>query len=251
MDEIFAILVRHGYLFLPIFVFLDQIGLPLPAAPVLLAAGALAGMGQFDLGLVLLLVVTPALISDLLRYQAGRLWGGRMLRLICRVSLEPDSCVRRTEETFARHGLRSLLLAKFLPGLNAVAPTLAGLFGMRMRTFLAYDAAGAVLWGATFVGLGYLFSGQLESLAQSFNRVGTSIGAAMFGALLFYLFWKFIQRRQFLNELRIASITPADLHRTLRDGELFREFQSSKRFSCFRDLIPQPLSGNTFSGTSP
>jgi membrane protein DedA with SNARE-associated domain len=219
MDELLQMLVRHGYLFLPIFVFLDQIGLPLPAAPVLLGAGALAGLGQLDPGLCLLLVVTAALISDVARYEAGRRWGGPILGLICRISLEPDSCVRRTEESFGRHGLRSLLVAKFIPGLNAAAPALAGLFRLKRRAFLLFGAAGALLWGGTFIGLGYLFSAQLERLATSITRIGASLGAILAGGLALYLMLKFIQRRRFINELRIARITPQELKQRLRDGE--------------------------------
>lgn len=219
MDDLLQMLVRHGYVFLPIFVFLDQLGFPLPAAPVLLGAGALAGMGQLDLGLCLLLVVTAALISDVARYEAGRRWGGLILRLICRVSLEPDSCVRRTEETFGRHGLRSLLAAKFIPGLNAVAPALAGLLHLQRGPFLLFAAAGALLWGGTFVGLGYLFSDQLEWIAASITRIGASLGGILAGGLILYLIWKFIQRRRFIHELRIARITPHELKKRLREGE--------------------------------
>jgi len=219
MDELLQMLVRHGYLFLPIFVFLDQIGLPLPAAPVLLGAGALAGMGQLDPGIVLLLVVTAALISDVARYEGGRRWGAAILALVCRISLEPDSCVRRTEETFARHGLRLLLVAKFLPGLNAVTPTLAGLFRSHRGLFLLFTTAGSILWGGAFVGLGYLFSDQLERIAIATGRIGASLGAILAGGLALYLLWKFIQRRRFFSELRIARITPHELRRRLNAGD--------------------------------
>jgi membrane protein DedA with SNARE-associated domain len=219
MDDILQMLVRHGYVFLPIFVFLDQIGLPLPAAPVLLGAGALAGMGRLDLGLCLLLVITAALISDVARYEAGRRWGGPILGLICRVSLEPDSCVRRTEEMFGRHGLRSLLVAKFVPGLNAAAPTLAGLFGTKRLSFLLFGALGAILWGGAFVGLGYLFSDQLERIAASITQVGASLGAILASGLALYVVWKFIQRMRFIRELRIARITPQELKKRLQGDE--------------------------------
>lgn len=219
MDDLLQMLVRHGYLFLTIFVFLDQIGFPLPAAPVLLGAGALAGMGQLDFGLCLSLVVSAALFSDVVRYEAGRLWGGPILGLLCRISLEPDSCVRRTEETFSRHGLRSLLVAKFVPGLTAVAPTLAGLFRAPRGAFLLFATAGSALWGGAFVGLGYLFSDQLERIAIAITRIGASLGAILAGGLAFYLAWKFIQRRRFISELRIARITPLELLRRLGEGE--------------------------------
>src|SRR5438552_18599461 len=111
MDGVIDVLVRHGYAVVVGWVFAEQIGLPLPAVPVLLAAGALAGSGRLSLGLVLAGGALASLVSDTIWYWVGRMRGGRVLGWLCRISLEPDSCVRRTERTFATHGLRSLLVA--------------------------------------------------------------------------------------------------------------------------------------------
>lgn len=146
MNETIEFLLRHGYVVLFLFVFAEQIGLPLPAIPVLLAMGALAGAGEMSYGLALGVAVIASVASDLIWYCVGRVRGGSVLNLLCRIALEPDSCVRRTEETFARHGARSLLFAKFVPGLNTAAPPLAGLFRMKLRRFLAFDALGALLY---------------------------------------------------------------------------------------------------------
>ena len=212
-------LLKHGALVLFGWVFAEQLGLPLPAIPLLLAAGALAGAGQLSLGLALLLAVSAALLADMLWYELGRRRGIRVLHWLCRISLEPDSCVRRTEGLFAQHGARSLLLAKFLPGLGTVAPPLAGIFRMRPARFLAFDAAGAVLWAATFLGLGFAFSAQLERVAERALSLGGILFLLLLAALAAYIAWKFIARQRFLRELRITQITPEELKQKLDAGE--------------------------------
>ncbi len=212
-------LVRHGYAVLFAWVFAEQIGLPIPAAPLLLAVGALAGTGQMRLWLAIGVAVCAAMSSDLLWYEIGRRRGGRVLNLLCRISLEPDSCVRRTENAFARHGGRSLLVAKFIPGLNMMAPPLAGILGMRRGRFLLLDGLGGVVWAGAFAGLGYLFSNQLERIATYAMRLGTWLVVVLVGCFVAYIAWKYIERQRFLRKLRIARISPEVLKRKLDAGE--------------------------------
>jgi membrane protein DedA with SNARE-associated domain len=164
MSEMLQFLIRNGYIVLFAWVFAEQIGLPLPAIPLLFAAGALAGTGKLNLLVALALAVCASLVGDLIWYEVGRRKGGSVLNFLCRISLEPDSCVRNTESAFARHGARSLLVAKFVPGLSTAAPPLAGIFQMRRGRFLLFDGLGALIWAGAFVGLGFLFSNQLERL---------------------------------------------------------------------------------------
>src|SRR5262245_57231714 len=154
-------LLHHGYVVLLGWVFLEQLGLPVPSLPLLLAAGASAGAGHLSLFGSLLLCVFAAVFADTIWYELGRAKGIRVLQLLCKISLEPDSCVRRTEGVFSKQGARSLLLAKFVPGLSTVAPPLAGIFHMRARKFFLFDAMGALLWGLSILGAGYLFSEQI------------------------------------------------------------------------------------------
>src|SRR5436853_957572 len=165
MDAIIDVLVRHGYLVVFGWVLAEQIGLPLPAVPFLLAAGALAGDGRLSLALVLAAAGLASLVSDSVWYWIGRVGGGRVLRWLCRISLEPDSCVRRTEDAFGRYGSRSLLIAKFVPGLNTAAPPLAGIARMRFPRFALLTGLGGAIWAGVFIGLGWLFSRQLELVA--------------------------------------------------------------------------------------
>ena len=211
-------LIQHGYVLLFVWVLAEQIGLPLPAIPLLLAAGALAGSGRMDLTLALGLAVIAALVGDLVWYYLGRYRGSRVLKLLCRISLEPDSCVRRTENMFARQGAQALLIAKFIPGLNTAAPALAGIFRMSVPRFLLFDGLGAFLWVATFTGLGFIFTDQLERIASYLLRWGSWLVVILGGSLAAYILLKYIQRQRFLHRLRTARITPQELMDTLRAG---------------------------------
>jgi membrane protein DedA with SNARE-associated domain len=219
MNETFQFLIRHGYSVLFVWVLAEQLGLPLPATPLLLAAGALAGQGEMNVWLAIALAVFASLIGDVSWYQFGRVRGGKVLNLLCRISLEPDSCVRKTEGAFVRHGARSLLIAKFVPGLNTMAPPLAGIIGMRLGRFLIFDALGALLYLGSFVALGYVFSSQLEQVAARVASLGFSLLIIFAGALGAYIGWKYVQRRRFIRSLRIARISPDELRRKIEEGE--------------------------------
>lgn len=219
METLTEFLVQHGYLILFLWVFFNQLGVPVPAIPYLLAAGALAGLGRLDPGLLILISVLAALPPDLLWYEIGRRRGMGVIRFVCRVSLEPDSCVRDTENVFARHGARSLVLSKFIPGVETVAPPLAGVFRMRRSRFLIFDTLGTALWSAVFLGLGYLFHDQVDRIARTAAQLGGWLLVTLAVTLAAYLAWKFLRRRQFLRELRIARITPEELRAKLEAGE--------------------------------
>ena len=197
-------------------VFAGGLGLPLPAPPVLLAAGVLAGAGQLPVAAIIAGSLLALLATDLLWYQLGRRHGRRILALLCRISIEPDSCVRRTEDLFARNQQTALLVAKFLPGLKTVAPPLAGLMEMPILRFALYDGIGALLWAATFTALGYLFSAQAALLAP----LGGWLAVAALVLFAGWLSWKWIERRLFLRGLSITRVTPEELHEQLKAGEV-------------------------------
>jgi len=219
MNETIQFLIRHGYTLLFFWILFEQLGLPIPAAPLLIAAGVLAGIGQLNFALVFGVSVVASLLSDHFWYQIGRYRGSKVLSLLCRISLDPDSCVRKTKEIFARHGARSLLVAKFIPGMTAVAPPLAGIFHMRPLRFLLFDGLGAFFWVGVFTGVGYLFSHQIEHLAADTSGMGPWIGLVVPGCLAAYIAWKYIQRRRFLHQLAIARITPEEVKQRLDAGE--------------------------------
>jgi membrane protein DedA with SNARE-associated domain len=212
-------LLRHPYAILFGVVLAEQLGLPLPSVPVLLAAGALAGLGGMDAGSALVLALLATLTADLVWFEAGRRRGHRVLQLLCKVSLEPDSCVRRTEDVFARHGPRSLLFVKFVPGLGLMAVTLAGAFGLRRRRFLLYDLPGAVLWASAYLALGYAFSGQIETALEAVRRLGVTVAGGIAVLAAAWLFWKYVQRRRFIRDIHMERISPDELRRKLEAGE--------------------------------
>lgn len=236
-------LVRHGYSVLFLWVLAEQAGLPLPAPPLLLAAGALAGSGQLSATGALAVVTAAAVLGDLFWYELGRRRGSRVLNLLCRLSLEPDSCVRRTEELFARHGARSLVLAKFVPGLSTAAPPLAGMFGMRLSRFLLFDLVGTWLWAGSFLLLGYAFSRQIESIAAGAAQLGHSLAVLLLAALGLYLLAKVLNRRRFLARLRMARIAPEELKQKLDAGEpvIIVDMRSSIDFEADPRTIPGAL----------
>jgi membrane protein DedA with SNARE-associated domain len=211
-------LLRHGYLFLFAVVLVEQAGLPVPAVPVLLAMGALVGMGVFSLPACVAVTVAACLIADLAWYGLGRRYGSSILRLVCRIALEPDSCVRRTEDVFARQGTRALLYAKFVPGLSTVVTPVAGLARLGPGLFLLADTAGAAVWSATYLLVGYVFSAQIEKVAEGLRVFGLRVVAAVVGGLALYVIWKLDQRRRFMRDLEIARIGPDELLALVQSG---------------------------------
>jgi len=240
LEQAADFLIRHGYAVLFGWVLLEQMGLPIPAAPLLIAAGALARAGKMNLTFAVTLAFIAVILADLFWYSLGRYRGGRILKLLCRISLEPDSCVRRTENLFVRHGVRSLLVAKFIPGLNTAAPTLAGIFRMPVRRFMIFASLGAFFWVVTVTSLGLIFSEQLEEIAL---RWGGWLVAVLAGSLAAYVLWKFIQRRRFLRRLRIARITPKELMDKLTAGENISivDLRQPIDIEAFPQMIPGAL----------
>jgi membrane protein DedA with SNARE-associated domain len=197
----------------------SQVGVPLPADPFLLAAGALAATGKLGLLRSVLAVVSATLLSDSVWYEAGRRRGSSLLRFLCRVSLEPDSCVRRTEDFFGRHGGRALVMAKFVPGLGTVAAPMAGMGGMSRIRFSLLAIAGALLWAVAIESLGYLFSDSLAAVLATLTRLAGGLSIAVGLLLAAYILAKFVQRQRFLHSLRVARITPQELKARLELGE--------------------------------
>jgi membrane protein DedA with SNARE-associated domain len=240
MHRTLEFLLHHGYVVLLAWVFAEQVGLPIPSMPLLLAAGALAGAGRMSFFASLFYAMLAALAADTLWYQLGRRRGIKVLQFLCKISLEPDSCVRRTEGVFAKQGARSLLLAKFLPGLGTVAPPLAGIFHMRARRFLLFDGLGSMLWAGTFLGLGFIFSGQIERIAEHLASLGGWLLVLIVAALASYISYKFIARQRFLRELRIARITVDELKEKIDAGEelVIVDLRHSMDFEADPETIP-------------
>jgi membrane protein DedA with SNARE-associated domain len=212
-------ILEYGLLVLFVWVFVEQAGIPAPVAPLLLAVGALAASEKVSLSLALGLTVGASLLADLLWYAIGRRRGGQALGILCRVTLEPDYCVRRAQDLFLKHRLRSLLLGKFLPGVNPLVAGLAGVAGIGLGRFVVFDIGSTALWAGTWIGLGYLLRDVLEEVTARVSQLGEWAIALLVAVLVAYIAIKYIQRQRLLRQLRIARVAPEELRRRLAAGE--------------------------------
>jgi membrane protein DedA with SNARE-associated domain len=219
VSDSLQLLERYSALILPVLVVAEQVGVPLPAVPALLAVGALAAQGRVGVLLVIGAIAAVALPVDLAWHELGRRRGAPVLLRLCQVSLEPDVCVRRTQNLFLRHGVRALLVAKFLPGLTTVMPPLAGIFEVPRLRFVLYDLAGVVFWAGLWIGIGYIFSDAIETVARQVSALGRAAGVVIVAALVAYILLKYVRRQLFLRRLRVARISPEDLKRKLDAGD--------------------------------
>src|SRR5258708_22170833 len=215
MLDVQHLVASHGIWVLLGLVFAGGLGLPVPASPILVAAGVLAGVGQLPLAGVVVGSSIVLLGADLVWFELGRWRGRQLLAFLCRISLEPDTCVQRTEGLFARRQATSLVISKFLPGLRTVAPPLAGMLAMDHWEFVLYNGAGTLLWVWTFTALGYLFSEQVARAAAPAARLGGWLAFAVGLAFAAWVAWKYLERRRVLGRLRIAGITPEALNAEL------------------------------------
>jgi membrane protein DedA with SNARE-associated domain/rhodanese-related sulfurtransferase len=199
-------------------VLLDQIGLPVPALPTLILAGAIAGRGNTFALELLAAAVLACLLPDSGWFLAGRVYGGRVMKLLCRISLNPDSCVSQTQLRFERWGAGALIAAKLVPGLAIIAPPLAGATGMSWPRFLLLNTAGAVLWVGLALGVGMLLAPQIDYLLPHLLRLG-AIAAELVAVLLaIYIALKWHARRRFFAALRMARISVSELYQLIEAG---------------------------------
>lgn len=243
MQTILELLVRHGYVILFLWILMEQGGIPIPSIPLLLTVGALAGAGKLNLAVSIALAVIATDISDICWYELGRRHRVAILNLLCRISLEPDSCARRTTDVYARYGAKSLLGAKFIPGLTTVAPPLAGIFRMRLRQFLFFDTLGSLTWSSTFLGLGFLFSNRLKEIADYAVRFGETLLILIIIGFAAYIAFKFIDRQKFLRDLSGARITAEELKMLLDSGEQIQivDLRHSFEFEAEPTTLPGAL----------
>jgi membrane protein DedA with SNARE-associated domain len=219
VSDSWQFLIRHSSAVLFAVVLAEQLSIPVPAAPFLLAAGAFARSGETSLASALVFVLLAAFLAQSAWYEAGRRGGRKILTLVCRVAVEPDACVRRTENVFTTYGLKSLLVAPFIPGLGAVARPLAGMIRVPFGQFAFFGLSGVAVWAGLFLGLGYAFGHPLLSLLESGTRAGARLSLLAAGAIVAYAGWKLIQRRIFVRRLRTARILPEELRRRMLQGQ--------------------------------
>ena len=219
MQQLAALVVRYGLPLIFANVLAEQLGLPIPAIPTLIVAGALAVEKDLSAVHVLFWTVFACLIADSVWFALGRRHGLRILKTLCRVSLSPDSCVRQTSATFEKWGMPSLLVAKFIPGFSTVAPPLAGATGARLVAFLFYDAGGSLLWAGAGVAAGMVFHRAIDRGLQFLASIGSGALVLLGAGLALFIAFKWWQRRRFYRMLRMARISAEELYRLIERGE--------------------------------
>jgi membrane protein DedA with SNARE-associated domain len=212
-------LLRYGVALVFGNVFLEQIGAPVPAVPALIVAGALSREGKMSSTHILLAAVSASVIADYLWFLLGRRYGYKILRTLCRISLSPDSCVRETETRFEKWGLKSLLIAKFIPGFSTVAPPLAGAGRQSAIGFLIYDFFGALIWAGAAVATGRAFHRAIDRVLLSLENLGGYAVVVVVGFVVIVMVVKWMQRRAFLKKLRLARIAPEELFELIARDE--------------------------------
>ena len=216
MDPL-ALLDRWGVLLVFAWVAIEQSGVPFPAPPVLVAAGAIAQDGQLRPEAVLVAAVVASLIADHAWFLAGRLRGRALLSGICRLSLSPDTCVRRTDDLIVRHGAPLLLFAKFIPGVSAVAIPTAAAMGLSYRRFVLFDAMGALLWSGVYVGAGMIFSKEVQKLMDVMASFGGWALMAVVACFGLYIAGKVMYRLRLKRLYRLVRVSPHEIAELLRE----------------------------------
>jgi membrane protein DedA with SNARE-associated domain len=189
MKQMVEFLAQHGYWVLFVSVLGRQACLPVPAGLVLVAAGALASLGKLNLTGIIAFTVGAFLLADVAWYGAGRTWGGRTLEFVCGAAADPCACVGKITGKFGRHGARLLLVSKFIIGVDAVAVPMAGISRTGLPRFLVFDALGAILWSSAYTAFGYIFSDQLDHVAEyaaAMGKPAVLAGVAGLGASIIF-----------------------------------------------------------------
>jgi membrane protein DedA with SNARE-associated domain/rhodanese-related sulfurtransferase len=211
--------IKYGYGIVFLWVLTEQLGIPIPSAPLLLTAGTLTATHQLSLWSVLGAALAASLLADSTWYLFGKRYGSAVVRLMCRLSLESTACVRKTEGYFTKRGATALLVAKFVPGLGSVAAPIAGQIGMNYGKFVLSDAGGVLLWTLTVTLSGRFFGDVLKHHPRALSTTAHFFGAIF--ALLFigFLLWRMLQRRAFLRSVRMARLEPRDLKSMMDSGQ--------------------------------
>ena len=218
MTQLTLLIQNYGVLLVFGTVLLEQFGLPVPAFPVLIVAGALAMDGGASWQLCLAAVLLACLVCDYFWFRAGRYYGKRVLRLLCRISLSPDSCVNQTEDRFRRYGPKSLLVSKFIPGFNAIAAPMSGALGTETRHFLGFASTGALLWGGTGLAIGMVFHDSVDRVLAGLETMGSTALMVLGTLLALFVAYKYVERRRHRASMAVPRIGILELKALIDDG---------------------------------
>jgi membrane protein DedA with SNARE-associated domain/rhodanese-related sulfurtransferase len=211
MQFLVDLLLQHGAALVFVVTLLARAGAPFPAGPMLVIAGALGALGQLSLLLTVLLSLLANLLGDVVWYVGGRRYGYRVMQLLCKVSLSPDTCVRQSEGLFGRWGGLSLVAAKFVPGVSVIAAPMAGALRMPWRSFIAWDLGAALVWTGLYMALGALFRTEVSAVLEVLADAGTKALVALVVLVAAAIAWRWFKRRQQLGQLDVPRISVVEL----------------------------------------
>lgn len=217
MQALIALLVEHDLLVVFVATLAARVGVPVPAAPLLVVAGGLAAAGALSLPALLAVAIVANVLGDAAWFAAGRRYGHRVLGLLCRISLSPDSCVRQSEALILRWGGSSLVAAKFVPGVSVVAAPMAGAVGMSVTRFVGYDALAGAVWSLVFLGLGAVFSTEVQALLDALAQAGVAATGLLLAGVAAFVLWRYRRRRRFRAAAAMPRVTAAELQALIDD----------------------------------
>jgi membrane protein DedA with SNARE-associated domain/rhodanese-related sulfurtransferase len=238
--DVIGLIAAYGYWIVLVVAFVDQFGAPIPSIAILLAAGAVAGQGQINAIGVLFVAWIGTVAGDVVLYQAGRWRGGPVMRGLCSFSLAPDTCVRKTADSFQRLGWKALVVAKFVPGLALFAAPVAGTLRMAFAPFLTFDAVGALLYNVVVIGLGYALRDQLDRVVGWFRALGGAALPLVFGAIVAFWVWRIVRKRRVIRTMRGRRLTPQALRQRLEAGDPVRivDLRTAIEYDVARQIVP-------------
>jgi membrane protein DedA with SNARE-associated domain/rhodanese-related sulfurtransferase len=211
MPDLIHLLQTYGVLIVFTLVLVEQMGLPIPAYPILIVAGALAAAGDLAWPLVVTAALCACLLSDLFWFRAGRMYGKRILRLLCKISLNPDYCVSQTEDNFSRFGPKSLVVSKFIPGFNTIAAPLSGAMGTPPSHFFGFAMAGGLLWVGSGVAIGAYFHQSVGQVLDVLSTMGSTALGVLLALLTLFVLAKYVERRRFQKGMQVERISMGEL----------------------------------------
>jgi membrane protein DedA with SNARE-associated domain/rhodanese-related sulfurtransferase len=218
MANLLSLLQEYGVFIVFAIVLIEQMGLPIPAFPLLIVSGALAANGELHWGAVLAAALLACSVSDFFWFRAGRRYGKRILKLLCRISLSPDYCVSQTEDNFRRWGPKSLLVAKFIPGFNTIAPPMSGAMGTSYPRFLGFSVPGGLIWCGTGIGIGAYFHQSIDDVLDILATMGSTALSVLGALLVLFILYKYVERKRFQQAVQMERITVDELKQLLVDG---------------------------------
>src|SRR5271156_1260788 len=218
MDDLTSLIAHHGYLVICVIVFAEAIGVPVPGAVALVAGGAAAASGALNAPAVVLFAVAAMLAADALLYVLGSVTGWALLKFLCRVSVDPETCVLHSAESFYRRGRTTLLIAKFIPGVSTMAAPLAGSMKMPYLQFLGLDFLGACLYALAYIAVGYIFRDFVGKIVEGFRAAGHAVEVVIILAVLAYIAYRVSLYWKHRGDRIVPRVQVAELAKKLQTG---------------------------------